>query len=160
MNNVVIIFDEIALVLTKNDYTNISQYFKTFEDLTFGFLEKDLCFVVLDNEEPLAAVFFSKVKLEGKECYEISRIKHKLDNVPKLPDELDEFNQATGEVIKKVFNLLNEAIIANEITQNEMYHKYYIRNKKTGVYDIYAIHERVNIAEFIDKLSYVFAISD
>jgi len=158
MDNVVIVFDEASLVLSKNDYVNITQFNRIREKSIFAFFEKYKCFMVLENNKPKVIVYFSPIKLEGRECFEITRIIHELDRTPNLPDELDEFNQATGELIANVFHLLNEAIIADGKTQNEMSHKYYIRNKKTGVYDIYAVQEKVDIAEFVHKLSFVFGI--
>ncbi len=160
MNNVVIVFDEASLVLTKNDYVNITQFNRIRGDLTYAFFDEYKCFSVFENNVPLMSVYFTKITLEGKECYEISQIKHKLDRAPKLPNHLDEFNQATGELIRNVFLLLNEAIITNIKAENEVYFRYYVRNRKSHQYAIWAFQQRKNIAEFVDKLRFVFGVSD
>lgn len=160
MGSVMIVFDEKSLVLSKNDYTSLSQYFKTNGEWTYCFFEEELCFVAIKKEEPMFTVFFTQIELEGTECYEISEIRHILDKVPNLPDQLEDFNQATEELIRHVFNLLNEAIISNEMKQVDWFYKYYIKDLKTDSYDIRLLQERVNLADFVGDLSYVFGIDD
>ncbi|MDP2425399.1 MAG: hypothetical protein U1C51_07775 [Candidatus Izemoplasmatales bacterium] len=164
MKNVTIIFDEKSLVLTKDDYTAITKYSKLSEDTRFGFMDDDKCFVVVKKKDLRLAVFFTKVELEGRECFEISRILHKLDATPNLPEQLEEFNYETGNMIKKVFNLLDEAISTSRNPIGNSKHafgfKYYIRNLKTKSYDIQHSLQRVNIASFVQNLSYVFGITD
>jgi hypothetical protein len=158
MSNVTILFDEKSLVLTKDDYTAITKYSKVSEDMISWFMNQ--CFVVLKNNKPLLVAFFNKVHLEGRDCFEISRIKHELEVVPNLPDEYNEFNVEVGELIKKVFNLLDKAINTSNYSEFVLYYKYYIRNLKKKSYDIQLYQQRVNIASFVPKLSYVFGVTD
>lgn len=159
MSNVVIIFDEISLVLSKNDYVQITKFNKQVGDYTYLFIEDELCFICFDKVSPLVVVFFTPVNLEGRDCYEISQIKHKLDSTPNLPADFEEFNHVVSDIIDHVFHLLNDIIVSNDIPKQEMGYRYYLRKKKTRTYDIRVFFDRVNIREFIQNLSWVFGVN-
>lgn len=160
MSDAVIIFDEISLVLSKSDFIRITKYNKEVGDFTYMFYEEDSCFVCLDQWSPFLAVFFTPVNLEGRECFEISRIRHSLDVTPNLDTDYEEFNLETSNIIYQVFHLLNNVIFSTDKPEEEIGYRYYIRNKKNGTYDIRIHFSRVHIAEFIQYLSWGFGLVD
>ena len=158
MANVLIVFDRISLAISKNDFDCIAGTNKKVKGITYTFDEDAGALLIIEGEKPLMACFFSKVMLDGKECYEISKIKHRLDKEPNLPDDYKQVNNECHLVMKEIFTLLNN-IVADNIKPNEIMHRYYLRNRGKGTYDIVVgFEERFSYVSFKDKLGWAFGI--
>ena len=159
MADVVIVFDEKSLCISQEDFYSIAQYNRKNENEIFAFMQSENCFFYFLNDKLIFSVLFSIVKIEGKECYEITRIRQLLNKVPDLPKDYQQFNYEVGNIIRGIFNLLSRIIFSSSSkTNNSIYYRYYIRTVKEKTVDILSSKERINIVNFVKDLSYVFGI--
>lgn len=159
MADIIVIFDERSLALSKKDYDAISQYDWKQSNSGIVFLTEDDTFTQTTNGISIFSVKFKKLILAGDVCFEISQIAHKIDLSSTIEDDLDSIKYEVYVAIKQLFQVMNQALLTDNSQSNNFFiNKYYVRDIKNKTFDLINYHNRINISNFVDELSYKFAI--
>lgn len=157
MTYILINFDRVSLALSKADYDVISNYNMSAPEGTYFYHDDYDCFAHLDvDNNPRWFVYFAKIRLGNDECYEITSIKYYLNNSERLPQKHVEINTEVFSMMLKVFTTVDKKLHYNP--RNDLFFKYYIRNRIKKTFDIKVLQDKIDITQFAGLLDWQFAI--
>ena len=113
-----------------------------------------------ENEEWEYSIFFKKVNLEDKDCYEIIKINYKIEYFDYYTTNIVLLNDKANEVIKDVFQNIDFFLFNLGYRVKQLYYKYYVLDKVNGTFSVLATLQRMEITKIKSYESFLMQVSN